>query len=107
MNRKIVGEVILGIAVITLIASNVVLATKLVPLREEVPTRSARLAGELSRTQATVFPVPKLQVLTPVFGPIGTKVILHGSGFSTTGNNVHFLNTTTYNVPSYDGVNLA
>ncbi len=107
MNRKIVGEVILGIAVLTLIVSNVVLATKLVALREEVPTLSARIAGEISRTQATIFPVPTLQVLTPDFGTIGTKVIVHGSGFSATGNNVYFSNTVTYNIPSYDGVNLA
>ncbi len=47
--------------------------------------------------------VPIISYLSPASGSIGTYVTVYGSGFSSTGNTVHFGNGIISNLSSYDG----
>ncbi|MEK7582887.1 MAG: hypothetical protein AAB483_00560 [Patescibacteria group bacterium] len=112
MTRKIFVEVLLGIFVVTLVVSNVLLASQVVALREEVPTLLGKLAIQeqeasplptpaITSLLANIWTVPqavtntsKIQItsLTPSVGagPVNTKVSIKGKGFTTTENTVTF-----------------
>ena len=46
---------------------------------------------------------PVVSYLSPVFGPAGTSVTVYGTGFSTSGNTVHFGTGIIAELNSYDG----
>jgi hypothetical protein len=46
---------------------------------------------------------PKINSLSPTVGPVGTKVVIKGSGFTPTGNHVIFGYGSVVNLPSGDG----
>ncbi|MEK7099379.1 MAG: Ig-like domain-containing protein, partial [Patescibacteria group bacterium] len=50
-----------------------------------------------------ILETPTLISLTPASGPIGTKIIITGSGFAPTGNRVHFGGGVILNLVSSDG----
>lgn len=47
--------------------------------------------------------VPVVTSLSPVSGAVGTSVTVYGSGFSSTGNSIHFGNGVIANLSSFDG----
>lgn len=51
--------------------------------------------------------VPAISYLSPVLGGVGTSVTVFGSGFSSTGNTVHFGNGIISNLTSYDGFSVS
>lgn len=50
---------------------------------------------------------PFISYLSPTSGGVGTSVTVFGSGFSTTGNTLHFGNGIVGNLPSFDGLSVS
>lgn len=115
MTRKTLVELLLGMFVVTLVLSNVLLASQVVALREQIPfmvSRASALAQE--RTEPTDTPIPsidslladvwaasqsvatttkiKISSITPSVGagPVNSKAMIKGIGFTTTNNTVVF-----------------
>ena len=115
MTRKTLVEMLLGIFVVTLVLSNVLLASQVVAFRERIPfmvSRAAALAQE--RVAPTATPTPsmdsllvdvwaasqsvatttkiKISSIAPSVGagPINSKATIKGTGFTTVNNTVVF-----------------
>jgi hypothetical protein len=54
----------------------------------------------------TPSPVARITLITPTSGPVGTKMLIKGSGFSPRGNRVNFGYGAIPNLPSPDGVTI-
>ncbi len=114
MTRKLFVEVLLGIFVITLVVSNVLLASQVIALREEIPFIASRATAMAQERGIPATPTPlvsslladvwaasqstattskiKIAALTPSVGagPVNTKVTIKGTGFTTKSNTVTF-----------------
>lgn len=112
MTRKIFAEIILGISVVTLVTSNVLLASRLVAVRERISFQAAPAVAvaqevapspdpEIISLLATVWTLPqstttsdkiKISSLAPTVGagPINTKATIKGIGFAPKNNTVIF-----------------
>ena len=85
--RSTITHALLSIFVITLVVSNVILATKVTTLREE--TSALIAANATSRTDLAI-PAPTITSLSPDYGSVGAQVKIHGTGFSAQNNTVYF-----------------
>src|SRR3989344_1609595 len=114
MTRKAFGETLLGIFVVTLVISNVLLASQTVALREQIPFMVSRAVVVAQDREALATPTPsvsslladvwsasqsvtatnkiKIASLAPSVGagPVNTKVTIKGSGFTSKNNTVIF-----------------
>lgn len=100
--RHHIAHALLSIFVITLVVSNVILATQVSALRERTPAlinASSPTPSISAIPTLTPFPLPsfgpiskyvKITSLTPSAGVIGTKVTIKGSGFTRTNNTIYF-----------------
>lgn len=111
MTRKTFAEVVLGITVVTLVSSNMILASQLVAARERVSLRAAPAVvvaqevmptpdPEITSLLAAVWTLPqskttdkiKISSIAPTLpaGPVNTKVTIKGTGFASKDNTVIF-----------------
>lgn len=104
MRHTIAHGLLTGL-VVALVVSNLTLATRINTLRDQL---TGQVSGYGVQTSTTPTPIPlAITILSPDYGPVGTKVIVQGSGFAATGNTVFFDYHQIPNTPSYDGITLS
>ena len=64
------------------------------------------LGTTLTAGAQSILPMPRISSLTPTKGPIGTVVVIKGSGFTPDSNQVNFGSGIIRNLRSYDGQTL-
>src|SRR3989338_2474058 len=93
---------VLTVLVLTIAASNVILATSMGELQANVPALAAQLDNVSMQLHAAILAkqtTPTITSLSPTFGPIGTLVTITGTGFLPN-NTVKFDFGSIFNVPS-------